>query len=286
MWLAGIARLTPISEPKWAAAGDLGHQVLDTPIGRIALLICMDIHFMETARLVALQGADVICHISNWLAERTPAPYWISRAFENGCYLIESNRWGLERTVQFSGGSCVIAPDGTVTAVIDDGDGFALANMDLDAARARRVGGEAVFTQRRPELYAGLLSDTFSWDPRDFFKLYGHKPWPPGQTSRVAVAQMRSVTMSKQTSLHHIACAPGERGRRRLVVFPELAVSGLTDPGGRAQVVQGRLPIGSAASSQLKMYLVAGVAERDRGTSATALPDRPEGPSWFIARPI
>ncbi len=52
----------------------------------------MDIHFVETARLVALQGADVICHISNWLAERTPAPYWISRAFENGCYLIESNR--------------------------------------------------------------------------------------------------------------------------------------------------------------------------------------------------
>ena len=79
--------------------------------------------------------------------------------------MIESNRWGLERTVQFSGGSCVIAPDGTVTAVIDGGDGFALADIDLDVARARRVGGEAVFAQRRPELYAGLLSDTFSWNP-------------------------------------------------------------------------------------------------------------------------
>ena len=64
-----------ISEPKWAASGDLGHQVFDTPLGRIALLICMDIHFVETARLTALGGADVICHISNWLAERTPAPY-------------------------------------------------------------------------------------------------------------------------------------------------------------------------------------------------------------------
>ena len=70
-----------ISEPKWAAAGDLHNQVFETPIGRIALLICMDIHFVETARLMALGGADVICHISNWLAERTPAPYWISRAF-------------------------------------------------------------------------------------------------------------------------------------------------------------------------------------------------------------
>ena len=81
-----------ISEPKWAASGDLGHQVFETPLGRLALLICMDIHFVETARLTALAGADVICHISNWLAERTPAPYWISRAFENGCHLVESNR--------------------------------------------------------------------------------------------------------------------------------------------------------------------------------------------------
>ena len=256
-----------ISEPKWAAAGDLGHQVFDTPIGRIALLICMDIHFVETARLVALEGADVICHISNLLAERAPAPYWISRAFENGCYLIESNRWGLERTVQFSGGSCVIAPDGTITAVIDGGDGFALAEMDLDAARARCVGGEAVFAQRRPELYAGLLSDTFSWNPRDFFKLYGHKPWPPGRTSRVTVAEMRpgddvEANLACITSFVRQAKLEDEAD---LVVFPELAVSGLTDPGARAQAVPG--PITDRLcrlAAQLKMYLAVGVAERDR----------------------
>ncbi|NGO91448.1 MAG: amidohydrolase, partial [Halomonas sp.] len=105
-----------IAEPKWAASGDTGHQVFETSLGRIALLICMDIHFLETARLVALQGAEVICHLSNWLAERAPAPYWISRAKENGCYLIESNRWGMERGVQFSGGSCVIDPDGYIQA--------------------------------------------------------------------------------------------------------------------------------------------------------------------------
>lgn len=100
-----------IAEPKWAAPGNHGHQVFDTAVGRIAVLICMDLHFIETGRLVGLEGADVICHLSNWLAERTPAPYWISRAYENASYLIESNRWGLERGVQFSGGSCVIGPD-------------------------------------------------------------------------------------------------------------------------------------------------------------------------------
>lgn len=257
-----------ISEPKWAAAGDLGHQVFDTPIGRIALLICMDIHFVETARLVALQGANVICHISNWLAERTPAPYWISRAFENGCYLIESNRWGMERTVQFSGGSCVIAPDGTVTAVIDGGDGFALADMDLDAARARRVGGEAVFAQRRPELYAGLLSDTFSWNPRDFFKLYGHRPWPAGRISQITVAQMRPGG-DVEVNLASIASF-AQRAKLQdgsdLVVFPELAVSGLAETGARAQAIPG--PVTDRLcrlAAELKMHVVVGLAERDGG---------------------
>src|SRR5450631_3593783 len=182
-----------ISEPKWAAAGDLGHQVFDTPIGRIALLICMDIHFVETARLVALQGADVICHISNWLAERAPAPYWISRAFENGCYLIESNRWGLERTVQFSGGSCIIAPDGNVVAVVDKGDGIAYGTVDPAFARRREVLAEPVFEGRRPDLYMNLMTNSFTWNPHDFFRLYGYQPLPPGRKSRAAVAQFAPV---------------------------------------------------------------------------------------------
>ncbi len=254
-----------ISEPKWSAPGDLGHQVFDTPIGRIALLICMDIHFIETARLAALRGADIICHISNWLAERTPAPYWISRAFENGCYVIESNRWGLERTVQFSGGSCVIAPDGSVAAVLDSGDGFVVADVDLDAARARRVGGEAVFAQRRPELYAELMTNSFSWNPRDFFSLYGHQPWPEGRQSRLSVAQFKpsddvAANLEKIATLAREADARDGAG---LVVFPELAVTGLSDPAASAQPIPGpatdRL---RGLATELDLYVVCGLAER------------------------
>ncbi|BBO05273.1 MULTISPECIES: nitrilase-related carbon-nitrogen hydrolase [Bradyrhizobium] len=253
-----------ISEPKWAAAGDLHNQVFDTPIGRIALLICMDIHFVETARLMALGGADVICHISNWLAERTPAPYWISRAFENGCYVIESNRWGLERTVQFSGGSCVIAPDGEVVTVLDKGDGFALAEIDLDMARARRVLGEPVFVQRRPELYPELLTDTFSWNPRAFFGLYGHEPWPDGMRSRVSVAQFApgdsiSGNLEAIANLARRAKADGAN----LVVFPELAVTGLAGSAKSAQPIPGPATDSlHALAAQLEIYIVCGIAER------------------------
>ncbi|WP_316229349.1 nitrilase-related carbon-nitrogen hydrolase [Bradyrhizobium sp. SZCCHNR1070] len=253
-----------ISEPKWAAAGDLHNQVFETEIGRIALLICMDIHFVETARLMALGGADIICHVSNWLAERTPAPYWISRAFENSCYVIESNRWGLERTVQFSGGSCVIAPDGAVAAAIDKGDGIAFAEVDLAVARTRRVLGESVLAQRRPELYPELLTNTYSWNPRDFFGLYGHQPWPAGKRSRVSVGQF-APTPEVATNLSIIAdlARKAKVDGAELVVFPELAATGLTDPAGSAQPIPG--PVTErlvALAGELDICLVCGLAER------------------------
>ncbi|MBS7537987.1 nitrilase-related carbon-nitrogen hydrolase [Ancylobacter lacus] len=255
-----------ISEPKWSAPGDLGHRVFETPVGRIAMLICMDIHFVETARLVALQGADIICHISNWLAERTPAPYWITRAFENSTYVIEANRWGLERTVQFSGGSCVIGPDGAIEAVVDAGDGIAYAQVDLEKARARRVLGEPAFAQRRPELYMELPTSTYSWNPLDFFGLYGHRPLPPGRRSRVAVAQFApgggiEANLARIGELVAAARADGAE----MVVLPERALTGLDAPNPVPRdgaAVAGLI----ALAARHGLYIAAGFAEEEGGT--------------------
>lgn len=255
-----------IAEPKWSAPGDRGHQIFDTPIGRIALLVCMDIHFIETARLVGLGGADIICHISNWLAERTPAPYWITRAVENSCYLIEANRWGLERTVQFSGGSCVIGPDGAIEAVIDAGDGIAHAEIDLERARARRVFGESVFEQRRPELYMELPTGILGWNPLDFFSLYGHRPLPPGRRSRIAVAQFApsGAAAANLARIEQLAKAAREEGAE-FVVFPERAVTGLNAPD--AVRLDGPAVARLAAiAARHGLHIAAGFAEDDEGT--------------------
>ncbi|NIL77962.1 nitrilase-related carbon-nitrogen hydrolase [Rhodococcus sp. B10] len=209
-----------IAEPKWAAPGNLGHQVFDTPIGRISLLICMDMHFVETARVVALDGADVICHISNWLAERTPAPYWISRAFENRCYVVESNRWGLERTVQFSGGTCIIEPDGTVASSIDSGNGIVYAQIDPARAREQNPWGD-----RRPELYRELQSNTFLWNPLDFFSLYGHRTLPDGARTAVTVVQSTPTT-DVEANVAAIENIMSKANGGELLVFPELSITG------------------------------------------------------------
>ena len=186
-----------IAEPKWSAPGQ-DHLVFDTEIGKIGILICMDIHFIETARLVALQDADIIINISNWLGERTPAPYWISRAFENSCYLIEANRWGLERTVQFSGGSCVINPDGSIASVIDKGDGVAYADIDLSWPRKKQVLNEKIFDDRRPEMYLNIPTDPYLWNPLDFFGLYGLNPLPQGKESIITSVQINTSNDTKK----------------------------------------------------------------------------------------
>ncbi len=274
-----------ISEPKWAAPGDSTHAVFDTSIGRIGLLICMDIHFIETARIEGLQGADVICHISNWLAERAPAPYWISRAVENGCYVIESNRWGLERTVQFSGGTCVIEPDGNVAAVIDGGDGICFAEIDTARSRRREVFGEPVFGQRRPELYKDLMNNNFLWNPSDFFRLYGHRPMASGQRSKVSVAQMApgndvQANLSRILELARLARA---RDGSSLVVFPELALTGHGDPAsGALDTAAPAVDALQACALELGLHIAVGLAERDAGkfyNSAVLV-----GPQGLIAR--
>jgi len=253
-----------IAEPKWAASGDRGHVVYDTPIGRIGLLICMDIHFVETARLLALESVDVICHISNWLGERTPAPYWISRAVENGCYLIEANRYGLERTVQFSGGSCIIEPDGNVAACVDGGDGICYGVIDTARSRSREVFGETVFAQRRPEAYKYLANNTYAWNPSAFFQLYGHRPAPRGRRSVVSAVQMQptdDVEVNVKRVMQFARTAK-VRDDAMLVVFPELCLSGLRHPADRALEVTG-LAVAQLRRFCLKqgLWLVVGMAE-------------------------
>ncbi len=270
-----------IAEPKWAANGDVAHQVFDTEIGRIGLLVCMDLHFFETARLEAVAGVDVICHISNWLQERTPAPYWITRAFENSCWVIESNRWGLERTVQFSGGSCVIAPDGSVAAAIDVGDGIAYATIDLERARAREVLGEKVFAKRRPELYAEMMTNSFTWNPGDYFRLYGHQPIPKGAKSKLAVVQF-APTDDAAANLVAIEAKARElvaAEKPDMIVFPELSLTGLGDPAARAEAIDGpTVAAFTRLAMKLRTYLVAGLAERDGGkVYDTAVLAGPEG---------
>jgi predicted amidohydrolase len=192
-----------ISEPRWARDGDFGFPVWDTPLGRLAGVICMDAEFFEATRIPTLLGADVLLFPTNWLEEKCPSSRWMARAFENGAYFIAANRCGLERTVQFSGGSCVLDPDGAISAYLDTGEGIVYGEVDVARARDKRWGplvkdgnGEVRLepvgnriADRRPAEYLTLVNNTYLWEPLMFHGLYDMGELPPGQLSCVGIIQ-------------------------------------------------------------------------------------------------
>ncbi|NLK51650.1 MAG: amidohydrolase [Syntrophomonadaceae bacterium] len=120
-----------VSDPKWAAVGDLGLPVWDTEYGRLGIAICLDLEFPEVARVLALKGAQMIAFPCNWLGETCPSALWMTRALENEVCVIAANRWGRERGIKFSGGSCVIGPQGNILAYRGSGNGIVLAELPL-----------------------------------------------------------------------------------------------------------------------------------------------------------
>jgi len=92
--------------------------VFETPIGRIGIIICYDIFFPETVRLLRLKGAELIACISaspsvrrNFFEILTAA-----RALENTAFVAYVNLVGIQDGLQFWGGSRIIAPTGRIIA--------------------------------------------------------------------------------------------------------------------------------------------------------------------------
>lgn len=274
-----------LSEPKWAKAGDLGIPVWETEYGNIAVIICHDAAFPETSRVAALQGADVMCFPTNWL-ERSPSGYWFTRAFDNGIYWIAANRYGEERDLQFSGNSCIIAPDGSLLASQDIGDGIVYAEVELEQARYKGFPGEgelSKFTQRRPDTYKAITLDTYLWNPNLFHGLYGHRPLPEGRKSTLAVVQMRPVAGDVDANMAQIEAVLSEEPTRGvdLVIFPELATTGLVveKMAALAEAVPGPTVTAIAALCYERgQHVILAMAEReDRVLYNTAVLIGPDG---------
>jgi 5-aminopentanamidase len=160
---------------RFVTPGDGPLEPFETPIGRIGIEICYDLRFPEVTRALALAGADVVAHPTNWpLAARTNADFMTrSRALENRVYLLTANRVGRERSAEFCGWSQIVDPMGT--RVVEAGateEALLLAEVDVAEARRKEilpVPGEYemhLFGHRRPELYGALVAATHPVNPR------------------------------------------------------------------------------------------------------------------------
>jgi predicted amidohydrolase len=150
---------------RFTTPGDRPFRVWDIDGLRLGLNICYDGSFPESARTMALDGADLIALPTNWPpgSECASQHMIATRAMENTIYYAAVNRVGVERGFAFIGGSRICDPTGNTLAAAEGVDETMLiAEIDVTKARNKRLvrvpGKHEInrIADRRPELYSRL----------------------------------------------------------------------------------------------------------------------------------
>ncbi|MEX2026698.1 MAG: carbon-nitrogen hydrolase family protein [Pirellulaceae bacterium] len=133
---------------------------------RVGMNICYDGSFPEAARVMTLDGADLIVLPTNWPpgSECMASCAVNTRAMENQIYYLACNRVGTERGFRFIGMSKIAAPGGSVIAeAMHENEAILYAQVDVDKARNKHLVRVPKLHEidrikdRRPEMYSRLV---------------------------------------------------------------------------------------------------------------------------------
>lgn len=133
--------------------------VWNTPWGKISVQVCFDLEFPEGARIAALEGAEILLLPTNNMAPyaRFHEVYAMARAMENGIFVVYANRTGLEKDLDFCGGSCVAHPNGQWLLEPQRAPGLYVS--DLDTGEKKVLDPALDYLKlRKPELYGAIRS--------------------------------------------------------------------------------------------------------------------------------
>jgi N-carbamoylputrescine amidase len=150
-------KLHPFREEKHTfAPGDLGLPVVELPFGRVGVCVCYDLRFIETVRILSLEGAELVCVPKAWLAgfdevqwdERGLAPQAdgaILQANLDQVFIACASQVGAQGEYEFLGSSILSGPTGELCVGPLPGDAEELVVVEIDLDDAERA-------QRRHEL--------------------------------------------------------------------------------------------------------------------------------------
>lgn len=155
------------------APGDLGFPIVTTEFGTIGLCVCYDLRFVEVVRLMALQGAELICVPTAWIVGFDEIR-WDSEGMSpqgrvaevqanlNQVYLAAASQVGSQNGYEFLGSSILIDPWGrrVLGPLPGQEEELALATIDLNEAHRAQTRSELVTPRadRRTDIY-GLAVD-------------------------------------------------------------------------------------------------------------------------------
>jgi predicted amidohydrolase len=134
---------------------------VNTVVGaKIGMMICFDWIFPETCRILALEGAEVICHPSN-LVLNFCQQAMITRGLENGVFAVTCNRTGEEQDLKFTGQSQIVAPRGELLhRASPEEEVLFITEIDPSKARDKMITGRNdLLRDRRPEWYSNLSEE-------------------------------------------------------------------------------------------------------------------------------
>ena len=124
-------------ETSWYSQGDLGLPVFETEIGKIGILICSDIMFLQNAQIMSRQGAELIFNprcvvkMGNYRWQKM----LIANAIVSGCYVFSANRTGSYHDMQFDGHSMIIEPGGMIISESEYLEDILIADYDLQKVK-------------------------------------------------------------------------------------------------------------------------------------------------------
>jgi predicted amidohydrolase len=151
--------------------GDLGFPVFDCGGFQLGGLICFDWAFSESARELALGGADVLAHPANLVLPFAQQALR-TRCIENRVFAVTANRVGVESragaTLRFTGQSQIVDTGGWVLAAGGRSTpGVRSARIDLSRARDKHMTpGNDLLSDRRPEQYRRMCGQRGPEQPR------------------------------------------------------------------------------------------------------------------------
>lgn len=146
-------------EKLFFAPGNLEFTVVTTPVARIGMMICFDWYFPESARTLALKGAQLIAHPSNLVLPHCPNSMPV-RSLENRVFTATANRVGADLrphgTLSFIGQSQITSPMGEILHRSSATCAEA-ARVTIEPGRADNKSATErnnLFADRRPDFYA------------------------------------------------------------------------------------------------------------------------------------
>jgi predicted amidohydrolase len=151
-----------MKEKDYFRPGDMGLPVFDIGLCKIGMLVCFDWIFPEAWRILALKGAEIICHPANLVLPGFAQKAVPIHALINRVYVVTSNRIGTEADLSFTGLSTIANPKGEILIQASQTEEeVGIKDIDIAMARDKMITRRNhVLNDRRPKEYVLLTQDT------------------------------------------------------------------------------------------------------------------------------